>query len=362
MSGPELKLSDLARMAGVSAMTVSRVLNNRPGVGEETRQRVLELLSGSGYTPNISARSLAGSRAGGRTQVLGMVVPDLSTQYVSEIARGAGEAAVKHGYDVILYTSTNGEHAYERVHALTKGIVDGLLLVLPHASAEYTELLRRTRLPVIVIDHRGEIADTPAVTVDNYSGARLAVDHLVGLGHRRIGFITGRMDTRASQERLRGYREGLLVHGLSVDEALIRPADFLRPSGFHAAGELLALGEAPSAIFVSNDVMAFGAMDAIKDHGLRIPDDISVIGFDDIPMSAQVHPPLTTVRQPLYEMGAAATSMLITLLADVSLSTDHPELSTELIVRESTGPVARLQVPGRHTDRRAPGRSLKRRS
>ncbi|AFZ66785.1 LacI family DNA-binding transcriptional regulator [Deinococcus peraridilitoris] len=352
MSGPEVTLSDLARMAGVSAMTVSRVLNNRPGVGEETRQRVLKLLSGSGYTPNVSARSLAGNRTGGRTQVLGMVVPDLSTQYIAEIARGAGEAAVKHRYDVILYTSTNVKNAYERIHAMTRGIVDGLLMVLPQVSEEYTELLGRTRLPVVIIDHRGGIAETPAVTVDNYTGARLAVDHLVGLGHRRIGFITGRMDTRASQERLRGYREGLLVHGLTVDEALVRPADFLRPSGFRAAGELLELNEPPSAIFVSNDVMAFGAMDAIKDHGLRIPDDISVIGFDDIPMSAQVHPPLTTVRQPLYEMGAAATTMLITLLTDVSLSTERPELSTELIVRASTGHASHARVPRRGTGRR----------
>lgn len=334
MSDHEPTLNDIARLCGVSAMTVSRVLNDRPGVGQNTRERVLEAIRSAGYVPNLGARGLARSR----TQVLGMVVPDLSTQYIAEIVRGAGEAAARHEYDLVLYTSTHGARAFERIDALTRGVTDGLLVVLPPASQEFPAFLQRTGQRCVVIDHRGEARDVPAVTADNYSGAREAVDHLVSLGHRRIGFITGRMDTHASLERLRGYREGLLVHGLGVDETLVCGGDFLQPGGFQAARALLELPVAPTAMFASNDVMAFGAMEAVKDGGLRVPADVSVIGFDDIPMASQVHPPLTTVRQPLYEMGAAAANLLITLLAGITPSVDRLELGTQVVVRRSTAP------------------------
>jgi LacI family transcriptional regulator len=188
----------------------------------------------------------------------------------------------------------------------------------------------------VLIDHQGTGESESAVGATNRQGGYDATRYLIELGHRRIGFITGTLDLGCSRDRLAGYEAALAERGWSIDPALIREGDFQQPAGFACAQALLAAPERPTAIFASNDVMAFGVMEAVRDRGLRIPDDVSIIGFDDIPQAATVNPPLTTVRQPLAEMGARATRMLLTLIHNLDQATQRIELPTELIVRAST--------------------------
>jgi LacI family transcriptional regulator len=329
----KLTVADIAKLADVSAMTVSRVLSGRGSVAKKTRERVLAIVKENDFIPNINARGLAGNR----TNILGMLIPDLNTQYISELARGASLTASQNGFDFVIYPTPHDTQAdHERLAKIGRNITDGLLIVLPQTSEAYLSSLKRSGLDMVIIDHRGESSQFPSVAANNYNGARQAVDHLITLGHTRIGFITGRMDTYASRERLRGYREGLLTKGIQPQEELIAIGDFQQTRGFEATKELLSLPEPPTAIFASNDVSAFGALDAAKSLGLRVPEDISIVGFDDIPMSSYVHPALTTVRQPLFEMGVTATKLLISMLAKIELPTEHIELPTQFIIRAST--------------------------
>lgn len=333
MSNPTVRLEDIAKMAGVSPMTVSRVLTGKAGVSASTRAKVLEAVENSGYVPNVNARALAGSQ----TRVLGMIVPDFSTQYISELARGAGNAAVQAGYELVLYTTSSySQRTYRHLTLHSRGLIDGLVVVLPEVSDAQLDQLKSMGLHVVIVDPRHELPRFPSVHADNYRGARLMMDHLVALGHQRIGFITGRTDTVASFERLKGYREGLQLHGLKVDDSLIIQGNFLQTEGVVAAKALMAVAEPPTAIFASNDMMALGAMDAVRDLGYRIPEDISIGGFDDIPMASHLCPALTTVRQPLFDMGATAARMIINMLSGIDIPAQHVELRTELVVRNST--------------------------
>ncbi len=328
-------IHDIARQAQVSAMTVSRALNNRPGVSEDTRQKVHAVAQSLGYVANVQAKRLAG----GQTNVLGMLVPDIGTEYVGEIVRGVGDALEKSGYDLLLYTThRDPERERARLSGVAGGMADGLLTVLPKTIDSHLSMLEQLALPVVIVDHRGANTSLPTIGTDNLTGSREAVQHLAGLGHRRIGFITGDLSTGAAVDRLRGYREGLQAAGLPFDEALVGQGDFYQPRGFEAALELLRLPDAPTALFASNDVSAFGALAAVRELRLRVPTDVSVVGFDDIPSARQIHPPLTTVRQPLYEMGAAATRLLLSLLRGGEAAVPRISLPTVLVVRESTAP------------------------
>ena len=328
-------IHDIARHAKVSAMTVSRALNDRPGVSVGTQEKVREIAQSLGYVANVQAKRLAG----GQTQVLGMLVPDIGTEYVGEIVRGVGDALEQSAFDLLLYTThRDPERERKRLHGVAGGMADGLLTVLPTTIDSHLKMLEDLALPVVIVDHRGANTSLPTIGTDNVTGARQAVQHLAELGHRRIGFITGDLATGAAVDRLRGYREGLRAAGLPVDEALVRQGDFYQPRGFQAALELLNLPGAPTALFASNDVSAFGAVAAVHELRLRVPDDVSVVGFDDIPSAQQVYPPLTTVRQPLYEMGAAATRLLLSLLRGGEAAVPRTSLPTTLIVRGSTAP------------------------
>lgn len=332
-----ITLEDIARVAGVSPMTVSRVLNGKSGVAAATRQKVMAAVQASGYVPNLNARALAGNQ----TRVLGMLVPDFSTQYISELARGAGHAANQAGYELVLYTHSHAQQkASTHVTLITRGLLDGLIIVLPDIADQQLEGLHQSGLRMVIVDHRHELKSLPSVDADNYRGARLMMDHLLDLGHRRIGFIAGRPDTRASLERLRGYKESLQLRGIDVDEQLIHPGNFLQAEGVKGAQAFMQLDQPPTAIFACNDMMALGAMDAVRDMALRIPEDISIGGFDDIPMSAHFYPALTTIRQPLFDMGSAATRMIINMLSDIENPSHQLELKTELVVRRSTGPAS----------------------
>ena len=332
-SSGNVTIIDVAQEAGVSYATVSRVLNNDPHVKPETRERVVHSISRLGYTVNQQARNLAG----GRSRVVGLLVPDLGTGYIGEIIRGIDEALAVAEYDLMLYTTHRRkpkESAY--VTSLTQGMTDGLLLVLPRDPEEYLVSLRQRHFPYVLIDHQGIGDVESAASAANWQGGYEATKYLLELGHRRIGFITGTMDLGCSRDRLDGYQAALCEGNVAIDPQLIHEGDFLQPTGFTAAQSLLALPERPTAIFASNDVMAFGVMEAVRDRGLRIPEDISIIGFDNIPQALQVSPQLTTVQQPLADMGREATRMLVALIQDPECPYQHVELPTSLIVRAST--------------------------
>lgn len=323
---------DVAREAGVSYATVSRVLNNKDHVKAEKRQAVLDAVARLGYVANSQARSLAG----GASRVIGLLVQDVGTSYTGEIIRGIDEELSAAGYDLMLYTTHRRkakESAY--VDAIARGLADGLLLILPRNSGAYLESLRRQNFPYVLIDHQGIGDYARSVGATNWQGAYDATRYLLDLGHRRIGFISGAMDLGCSIDRLGGYSVALTDFNIPVDPMLIRTGDFYRPQGFAAAYDLLGLPQPPTAIFASNDEMAFGAMEAARVRGLRIPDDVSVVGFDDIYQASLVHPALTTVRQPMEQMGRNATRMLLDLIADPEKQMGRVTLPTTLVVRES---------------------------
>lgn len=334
MAMPNLKITimDVAAEAGVSFGTVSRVINNDVHVRPETRERVLQAMERLGFVANRQARSLAG----GKTNGIGLLVPDLGTGYIGEIIRGIDAELTLQGLDLILYTThrtASKEATY--VANLVRGMVDGLLLVLPRNPADYVGTLTRQNFPFVLIDHQGTGKDCPAVGATNWQGAFDATEYLIKLGHRRIGFITGSMDLGCAQDRLAGYRAALRTYHIPVADELIYEGTFFQPDGHTGASLLLDLPNPPTVIFASNDVMAMGAMDAIRNRGLRIPDDVSVVGFDNIPQASLVRPALTTVEQPLEKMGRVATQMLLELLEHPESKVQRIELPTKLIIRDS---------------------------
>jgi LacI family transcriptional regulator len=330
---PKVTIIEVAAEAGVSFATVSRVINNDKHVRPETRERVLAAMQRLGFVANRQARSLAG----GKSNTIGLLVPDLGTGYIGEIIRGIDTELSWNDIDLILYTThrtATKESNY--VANLARGMVDGLLLVLPRNPVDYIGTLTRRNFPFVLIDHQGTSENCSAVGATNWQGAYTATEYLISLGHQRIGFITGSMDLGCSEDRLKGYRSALRTYHLPEAPELVYEGTFFQPEGYAGACALLDLDDPPTAIFASNDVMAMGAMDAVRNRELRIPDDISIVGFDNIPQSAMVYPPLTTVQQPLEQMGRVAVQMLIGILKHAEKENSRIELPTELIVRAST--------------------------
>jgi LacI family transcriptional regulator len=277
--------------------------------------------------------------AGGKSNAIGILVPDLGTEYIGEIMRGVDSELSIAGYDTLLYT-THRAAAKESnyVANLVRGMVDGLLLVLPRNPVDYIGELSRRRYPFVLIDHQGTGHDCPAVGAANWQGAYHAAEYLLKLGHRRIGFISGSMDLGAAQDRLAGFRAALQTYHDPDDPDLFYEGTFDQPAGYSGARKFLSLPNPPTAIFASNDIMAMGAMDALRDQGRRIPEDVSVIGFDDIPMASLVHPAITTIHQPLGTMGRVAAQRLIEMLNNPDARIDRTELPTELVIRDSCAP------------------------
>ncbi|MBE2221932.1 MAG: LacI family DNA-binding transcriptional regulator [Anaerolineae bacterium] len=324
---------DVAREAGVSYSTVSRVVNNFKYVKPDTRERVEAAMDRLGYVANLKARSLAG----GRSQVVGMLLYELDTSYHVEIVRGVDAEITNSEYDLMLSTThkrRRKESAY--VTQLTQGMVDGFLFVLPRYLEAYTEDLDRQQVPYVLIDHPGiDGIKSNTITATNWQGAYDATQYLIDLGHSRIGFITGTIEVASAQERLAGYQSAIRDNGFFVDPELICKGDFLEDSGYEAAKKFLSLAEPPTAIFASSDVSAFGAIRAIDEAGYLVPQDISVVGFDDVPESSYIRPRLTTVRQPLREMGQLATRMVLARIEDPTLPVEQVELPTVLIIRDT---------------------------
>lgn len=327
-----ITIHDVAAESGVSYGTVSRVLNNDIHVKDETRARVLQAVKDLGYVINRQARRLAG----GSARAIGVLVPDLGTGYIGEIIRGIDIELGLADYDLMLYTShRTAEKEAEFVKSLAQGMVDGVILVLPRNPYDYTPMLLERNFPFVLVDHAGSGEQCAAVCATNWQGAYHATEYLIKLGHTRIGLIGGDMHVAAGTDRLAGYQAALRAHRLFQDSTLITPGNFFQPDGYDGACKLLDLPVPPTAIFATNDVMAFGVMDAVRDRGMHIPDDISIVGFDDIPQASLVHPPLTTVRQPLEQMGRIASQVILDMLRDPDFERKRIDLPTGLIVRES---------------------------
>ena len=336
MRTPSTTLVDIARAAGVSSVTVSKVLNGQAGASAATRQRVRAIAEQLGYVPNLAARGLAGRR----TNLIGFVTHDLTVQYATEITRGVADALAHVELELLISATYRDEQRErKRVQFLAQGLADGILLLAPKMEPELARWLNGEKLSAVVIDPQRFDIPLPTVSVQNYGGARAAMEHLIQLGHRRIGFIEGHPDFESSEERFRGYRDALLTAGLAFHRELVRPGTYTQQRGFEAADELLSLESPPTAIFATADVSAFGALDAIRNRNLRVPEDISVVGYDDVPQASQVYPPLTTVRQPLYEMGRAAVKLLLGLMRGEEPVNTRVILATDLVVRASTAPV-----------------------
>lgn len=324
-------IHDVAAAAGVSVTTVSRVLNNKDDVAPETFQRVLDVIHELGYASSLAARSMRSRR----TRMIGLITPNMDYPFAIEVIKGVSRAVTDAGYDLIACTSAyKTESTVERweqqqVARLNGTITDGLIVVVPRAH------VFRTAFPLVAVDPHHRDTSYPAVVADNYAGARAAMEHLLGLGHLRIGYIGGRAGLQSARRRQKGYEDALCEAELPIDPDLIMEGDYTYESGRECARQLLTLAQPPTAIFAANDESAFGAMDAARAMGLRIPDDISIVGFDNIPESASTVPPLTTVDQTIRVMGREAVRILIDLIENRPLETNLVQVPTSLVVRSS---------------------------
>ncbi|WP_030669406.1 LacI family DNA-binding transcriptional regulator [Streptomyces cellulosae] len=325
-------IAQVAEEAGVSAMTVSNVLNGKPGAKDETRRRVMEVVDRLGYVPNVSARGLKG----GRTGLVGVLTLDLTTQYGLEIVRGIADELASLEFEALINVSYHdGSRERDRIGFLTRGLVDGLLMIAPVLEDETISLLRQRGIPAVVIDPRNIDVDLPRVTVDNYHGTRSGTQHLIGLGHTRIAYIGGNLDLESTSVRFKGFDDAMRLAGLTVDEQMVAYCDFSYVSGFRTASRFIE-EHRPTAIVAGADLIAFGAIDAARKHGFDVPGQLSVVGFDDLPQAAQSYPGLTTVRQPLHDMGQTAVRALMSIIEGNAPVMEHMQMPTTLVVRGTT--------------------------
>ncbi|HEY3546411.1 MAG TPA: LacI family DNA-binding transcriptional regulator [Propionicimonas sp.] len=336
-SAARVTIIDVARLAGVSVSTVSKVINDRYGVAPETYDKVMDIVSDLGYESSLVASSLRRNS----TNVIGILVPEFEP-FSTELLKGISSAVEGTGYELLAY-SGNLEHnqvGWERrsLSRLAGTLIDGAVIVAPTAS------VTDATIPVVAVDpHTGKTGPS-TVEADNVGGARAATQHLIELGHRRIAHIRGRTDLVSAQLREQGYREALVAAGIPFDPELVRVGGYRAAETTDAARELLSRSDRPTAVFAANDLSAIRVLEIARDLGLRVPEDLSVVGFDNVPEAANAVPALTTVAQPLHQMGAEAVRLLLGLLAG-GTTEDHLLLPASLVVRASTSPPA-----GRHTD------------
>ncbi len=333
-------MKDVARVAGVSLGTVSNVLNNHPTVSEENRTKVINAVQKLNYRPNTAARTL-------KTKIsksIGLVIPDITNPFFPELARGVEDAAKKAGLTVFLCNNDrNIDKEREYIDVLISKNVDGIILVKPKIdTSEIDAIYKKSNL--VLVDFTDTKPEYDIVNVDDHNGTLSAMNLLYEFGHRRIAFIQGIKDSQNSQSskyRYESYAQFLSSKGSFLDEDLVKKGNYDWYSGYTATVELLRQINTPTAIFSTNDLMAIGAMKAIEERRLKVPFDISVMGYDDIDMASLCTPKLTTIRQPKYEMGIAAVNMLVNRLnkskEDIQGKGNHIILKTEVVLRESVG-------------------------
>lgn len=328
-------IEEIARLAGVSKTTVSRVINDKPDVSLETRERIRALMSEYDFQPNVFAKAISLQKS----HNIGLIIPHevdyiFSNQFYVEVMRGVSTAVEKEGYHLLLCYLHSGNF----VDIYKQKKVDGFIVMSPgEPHQNIIESLKLAEAPFVSTARISAEDHAGYVDIDNYSGALMAMNHLLSLGHRKIAFI-GKPSLRSSLDRLRGYRDGLAQSGLPINPAWERISSSSSiDGGYDTMKEILGATELPTAVFLTNDVMAMGAIKAIQDFGLSVPTDISVVGFDDVPLARYISPPLTTIRQPAYEKGIEAIKLLIEYLASGQMPAERI-LPIEMVVRESTAP------------------------
>jgi LacI family transcriptional regulator len=355
-------IQDIAKQAAVSKATVSRVLNHKPDVDPATRERILNIIEEQGFVPSIAASGLAG----GRNRLIGVLIPALTWPLVPELMRGVAEVIDHTAYELVLYSINDRNHEKDRGnvidHILSTRLVAGLLAIYPGQTGQHLKRLHKQGIPVVLLDDQGvPPEDMPWVGANQRVGAYAATRHLIQQGHRRIAHIQGPLKYQVSLDRYHGYCQAFAESGLEVEPDLVLQGNFTPDSGKECASKLFAShNQRPTAIFAGSDLMAFGAFAAAELYNLRIPEDVAIVGFDDITPSAHMQPPLTTVRQPLYEMGQSAIELLLRFVDTPNASQSNPLqtfvhqpfqaahytrmrshilLDTNLIVRESCHPL-----------------------
>lgn len=327
-------LTDVARRAKVSIATVSRVINNSDKVVAETRAAVQKAMDELGYQPNRVARRLR--QKGGRRHLLGLILPDIQNPFFAEVARGVEDVAYANQFAVLLCNSDeNLKKEAFYLDVMRAESVDGVILPPIAVQDSAVQKLADTGMPIVSVDRSLNSTSIDTVEVDNFQGAYEAVEHLIKLGHRRIGLIAGRPNLSTSRDRRRGYEEALVANRLTVRSEYVVVGDNKQNSGHALADQLLSQTARPTALFVSNNLMAVGALEAIHKRKLRVPEDVALIGFDDLPWAEALDPPLTVVRQPAYEVGRAACEMLLKRLGDPNLPAAWLRLRPKLILRKS---------------------------
>ena len=334
-------IKDVAREANVSVATVSRVINGSGPVSAETQHRIREVAGRLRYVPHGGARSLITSK----TNTLGVLLPDLYGEFFSEVIRGMDETAQRNGFHLIISRSHATKHGIETAMRAMRGRVDGVVAMSPDLDAE-SLLNVPTTLPVVLLCSVSRGNEVDSLTIDNCRGAKAMVKHLLSLGHERIAIIKGAPRNYDAAERLRGYRLALREAGIAPDAALERVGNFTEAGGYAAAMELVSLKARPTAIFAANASMAIGALSALRESGIEVPEDMAVAGFDDIPLARYMDPPLSSVHVPICELGARAVDRL---LHGIAHKNDHARkrlrVSTQLVIRRSTGSRASERPP-----------------
>ncbi len=328
---------DIAREAGVSLGTVSNVINENAPVSDSLRKRVLDAISRLEYQPSQLARGLRRNK----TAIMGMIIPDITNPFFPAVVRGAEDVAYQNSYQLMLCNADNDpakERAY--LHELRSYQMAGLILI-PSVNSQMDPRKDLPRnCPVVCLDRRPPGWEGDSVTVDNTSGARAGTEHLLAMGHRRVSAITGNLRLANARERLEGFRVALKKAGVTLDPEYVQEGRFDRLSGYEKTRTLLQLRPRPTAIFASNDLIALGVLAALRESGLKSPDDISVLGFDDLEFAEFISPALTTIAQPGYQMGAKGANILVKRIQGSTHPTERVVLATELKIRQSVAPVS----------------------
>lgn len=327
-------IKDVAHLAGVAPITVSRVINNTDYIREDTRQRVLRAIDQLGYVPNKVARSLRSRQTG----MLALVVSDITNPFFTTVARGVEDAASAAGFNLILCNTDESEAKQEiYLQLLLERRVDGILLVPARSAVEPVQMIQKMDIPVVVLDRKLPGAQADVVRCDSEDGAYRLTRLLLRHGHRRIAMLSGPLDVSTAVDRVKGYQQAMAEGGLLTGNQMILYGEFTPESGYEMAQAALASQQPPTALFAGNNFIAIGALKALRDYNLSVPDDIAVVGFDDLPPAIVVDPILTAAAQPAYAMGRTGAELLLARLAEVE-KTEYQEiiLPVEIIQRHSS--------------------------
>lgn len=326
-----ITIKKIAELAGVSSATVSKVINGKDEhISDATRQNVLKIVEREGYIPNGIAKSLRVRN----TKTIGLIIPDVMNPFFAELARGVGDAAEKRGYTVILCNTDNeGIKEDKTIKILQEKMVDGIIIAATENSAGKS--LERCNIPLVLLDRHIELdMKVGSITVDNEKGGYIATEYLIGKGCNNISYISSKTSTKPSAERLEGYKRALMKNGIEFNEDITYYNNFRTETGYLGVLNVLDINKRIDGIFCGNDLIAIGAIKALKEKGIRVPEDVRVIGFDNISICDFIDPPLTTIRQPIYEMGEEAIEMLINIIENCSTG-PNKVLSPTLIKRGS---------------------------